>query len=441
MSVVIFLLSVVCRWSALSVIGAKDTNARWKNDAFCPKPKKIDASNYSSQKKVAHLEKIVPLETNLLMPLTIVDWVVASVLAATFLIQLIYYFTVMNRVGRYKSPATNYVGLPPMSVVVCAKNEAENLSKYLPLLMDQDYPSFEVIVVNDSSTDDSDMVLARFKTQYPNLYYTTIPTDKRFRHSKKLAVSIGIKAAKHEHIMFTDADCYPISKTWIREMAQGFVTKEKELVVGYSPYEYRKGVLNRLIRYDSFWNGVQYLGYAIKGNAYMAVGRNMAYQKSLFQKVGGFNKHIYIESGDDDLFVQQSATKTNTSVVFQPSAQMRTPARTTFAEWMAQKSRHLTTAPLYKFSHKLSLAIEPFSRLFFWGTAIYALALQRFWSVAAALFVIRLLVQFFVLKKASKKMGENKIYLAMFLYDLMLPFILGYIYIGNLFRTKQIKWK
>ncbi|MFT3737886.1 MAG: glycosyltransferase [Breznakibacter sp.] len=381
------------------------------------------------------------METNLLMPLSIEDWVVASVLAATFLIQLVYYLMVMNRVGRYKVPEANTPNLPPVSVVVCAKNEADNLVQYLPLLVSQDYPLYEIIVVNDSSTDNTEMVLATFKTKYSNLYYTSIPKDNRFLHSKKLAVTIGIKAAKHEHILFTDADCCPVSKTWIREMVQGFGTGEKELVIGYSPYGYRKGMLNRLIRYDSFWNGVQYLGYAIGGNAYMAVGRNMAYLKSLYNKIGGFNKHIYIESGDDDLFVQQAATKSNTSVVFQPSAQMRTSARNTYAEWIAQKSRHLTTAPLYKFSHKAGLAIEPFSRLLFWGTAIYALAFQRFWAVAAAMFLLRWIVQFFVLKKAAKKLGENKIYLAMFLYDLVHPFILGYIYIGNLFRTKQIKWK
>lgn len=384
--------------------------------------------------------KIVPLETNFLMPLSIVDWVVASALGLAFVVQLFYYFTVMGRVGRFRVAKFNPKH-PPVSVIVCAKNESKNLEAYLPLLISQDYPVFEVIVVNDSSTDDSDMVLARFKTQYPNLYYTSIPADRKFVHSKKLAVSVGIKAAKYEHLLFTDADCYPTSQSWIREMMTGFAADGTQLVVGYSPYDKEKGMLNRLIRYDSFWNGVQYLGFAIKGNAYMAVGRNMAYTKSLFIKTGGFSSHIYIDSGDDDLFVQEAADKRNTAVVLEPVSQMRTKARRSFGAWIAQKARHLSTAPRYRFSHKFLLMLEPISRQSFWLLTFYALILQRFWIPAAALLLIRSVVQLAVLQKAAKKIGENKIYWAVLLFDFVLPFILGYLYVGNIFRTKKIKWK
>jgi poly-beta-1,6-N-acetyl-D-glucosamine synthase len=386
------------------------------------------------------LEKIGPLETNLLMPLSVVDWVAASLLAFAFFVQVIYYLTVMNRVGRFK-PRFKSSSQPPVSVIVCAKNESDNLKQYLPLLMGQDYPHFEVIVVNDSSSDDSEMVLAGLKEQYPNLYYTTIPLDKRFRHSKKLAVNIGVKAAKHEHLLFTDADCYPVSKTWISELMNGFSEPGKSLVIGYSPYLKVKGMLNRFIRYDAFWNGVQYLGFAINGRAYMGVGRNMAYTKTLFSSVGGFNSHIYIESGDDDLFVQQAANRKNTNVVISPSAHTLTVAQQTFGGWVAQKARHLSTAPLYKFSHRFVLGLEPFTRQTFWLIAFYALILQKFWAVALGLWFVRWVVQFFVLKRAAKRLNENKIYWALFLFDIVLPFILGYLYIGNLFRTKQIKWK
>lgn len=380
------------------------------------------------------------METNFLMPLSVADWIVAGVLLFAFLVQVVYYLTIMNRVGRYK-PVVQGHAAPPVSVIVCAKNESENLVRYLPLLMDQDYPSYEVIVVNDSSSDDSEMVLAHLKTQYPNLYYTTIPLDRRFHHSKKLAVTIGVKAAKNEHLLFTDADCFPTSKTWVNDMMAGFAPEGKSLVVGYSPYEKAKGFLNRFIRYDAFWNGVQYLGFAIKGKAYMAVGRNMAYTKTLFSSVGGFNSHIYIESGDDDLFVQQAANRKNTNVVITPSSLVYTKAQTSFSGWIAQKARHLTTAPLYKFSHRFVLGLEPFTRQTFWLLTFYALILQKFWAVALGLWLVRTLVQFFVLKRAAKRLNENKIYWALFLFDFTLPFVLGYLHIGNLFRTKQIKWK
>jgi glycosyltransferase involved in cell wall biosynthesis len=346
----------------------------------------------------------------------------------------------MRRVGRY-TPPSSISQKPPVSVIICARNESENLKLNVPLIMEQDYPKFEVIIVNDCSTDDSDMVLAHLKIKYPELYYTSIPYDKKFKHSKKLAVNIGIKAAKYEHMLFTDADCSPASDQWINKMTDGFSQEGKELVIGYSPYLKQKGFLNRFIRYESFWNAVLYLGRAIKGRAHMGVGRNIAYTKELFNLTGGFSKHIFIESGDDDLFVNEAASRKNTSVILQPEAQTLTQAVHSWNNWISQKARHLSTAPLYKWSHKFLFSVELFSRELVLFITLYALILQRFIAVAAGLFVIRWIVQLCVLSGSAKTLGQKKIFWSVLIFDFALPFILGYIYITNLFRTKQVKWK
>ncbi|PZX20765.1 cellulose synthase/poly-beta-1,6-N-acetylglucosamine synthase-like glycosyltransferase [Breznakibacter xylanolyticus] len=380
------------------------------------------------------------METISLIPENSVSWVLASIGAAACLVQVLFYLIVMRKVSR-PFPTVHSSRLPAVSVVVCAKNEAANLSKFLPIILTQDYPQFEVVVVNDASTDDSDMVLAQMKISYPNLYYTTIPVDRRFLHSKKLAVNIGIKAAKYEHLLFTDADCMPESDHWIRLMMSGFASPGKELVVGYSPYARLKGMLNCWVRYETFWNGLQYLGFALMGKAYMGVGRNMAYTKSLFQRNSGFSRHVYLASGDDDLFVRDAATPDNVAVVVAPGSKMRSQPVTSWGNWMMQKARHLSTAPLYQPKFKFLLSCEPVSRELLWGIALYSVIFNTFAAVGAGLLLVKLLIQLVVLGKGAKKLEEGKIYWSSLLFDFIIPIILGYIYVRNYFRPNRIKWK
>ena len=345
-----------------------------------------------------------------------------------------------SKVKKHVDPNNKNTNIP-ISVIICGRNESENIQKYLPLILTQDYPEFEVIFVNDSSEDDSDLYLSVLKKKYSNFYYTTIPSDKKFIHSKKLAINIGIKAAKHDHLLFTDADCQPTSDQWIKQMATGFSNSNKELIIGYSPFEKRKGLLNCLIRYDSFWNGVQYLSYAIKGKAYMGVGRNLAYTKSLFKRNNGFNKFNNIISGDDDLFINQFANKNNTSVVISSDSQMVTTPSKSFGDWHRQKLRHLSTAPFYKTIHKIKLINESLSRQILWFAAIYSVFFHNFVIIACGFLIVKLIVQLVILKGAAKKVNEGKIYWSALIFDFLLPIILFIFHTENRFRSKQIKWK
>ena len=236
----------------------------------------------------------------------------------SFLLQLLfncfYYLGIYFRFIFYKKKAFCCTcAQEPVSVIICARNEADNLDNYLPVILSQDYPDYEVIVVNDCSTDNSDIILKKYLEQYPQLRISTIKEDKKFSHGKKLAVTIGIKAAKYDRLLFTDGDCKPESNQWLSLMAANF-SADTSIVLGYGGYFPQPGLLNKYIRYDTLMIALQYFSFALCKIPYMGVGRNLAYKRSLFYAGKGFSTHFHLASGDDDLFVNENATKTNTAI-------------------------------------------------------------------------------------------------------------------------------
>jgi glycosyltransferase involved in cell wall biosynthesis len=329
--------------------------------------------------------------------------------------------------------------LPPVSVVICARNEEKNLENFLPLVLEQKYPNFEVVVVDDCSADDTDMVLRRLSAKYKNLKTTVIKPDLKFNHGKKLALTVGIKAATHSWLLLTDADCRPDSEFWLMEMAKNFHSNN-QVVLGYGGYLSGKGLLNKMIRFDTFHIALQYLGFALMGIPYMGVGRNLAYRKELFFKNKGFASHNHIASGDDDLFVQQVASKMNTAVEFSHKAHTRSVASATFKEWVKQKRRHLTTSPKYRKGIKFWLGFEPFSRMLFWSAGIMLLINQNYLIIVVGLLLLRLLVTSIIIKIAMNRLNEKKIFLLSLVYDLFSPIFTGALLLANRLTQKPRKW-
>jgi poly-beta-1,6-N-acetyl-D-glucosamine synthase len=361
--------------------------------------------------------------------------------ALSFFFQLWFLLVRIRPMAFYKGPTSNSADLPPISVIICAKNEAENLKKYLPPIFAQNYPDFQVIVVNDCSEDDSEMVLAQLKREYPQLYYTTIPVDRKFSHGKKLALTVGVKAAKNDHLLLIDADCYPAGDNWIREMVKGFSQNEKEIVIGFGGYEKQKGFINLLVRYDTFFIAMQYAGFALSGKPYMAVGRNLAYKKSLFVGNNGVKKHSHILSGDDDLFVQETATPNNTSVVINPEAHTVSAPPFTFRQWLEQKSRHLTTTTFYKHAIKTELFLEPFSRLLFWSTSLFLIFFNIFALYLIGAIIVKIALQLVLWKYAADRLNQGKVYLAVVWFEWLHPILLLRAYSNTVFRRNNRKWK
>ena len=253
----------------------------------------------------------------------------------------------------------------PVSVVICARNEARNLQALIDMLMEQRHNDFEVVIVNDRSDDDTLEVLNWLKPKYERLRVVNIQADEKFSYGKKIALGVGIRAAKHSHIVLTDADCVPTSRDWLALMCAGF-KEGRQIVIGHSPYQHTGGLTNVLERYDGTTKAMQYISFALAGLPYMGVGRNLGYTQDLFFNARGPRRHDHLMSGDDDLFINAVARTRNTSVMADKDSFMTTAATADLATWIRRKRRHFTTARYYRFGHQMLLMLRLFVFLLLW---------------------------------------------------------------------------
>ena len=414
-----------------------------------------------------------------------IDWVLLGALLALFMGQVGYYISSEYRVvsSEYRVVSSEYrvvssenrvvsseEGCPGVSVLVCAHNEAYNLSAYLYALLSQDYPTYEVIVVDDGSEDKTREVIESYMVQDKRLRITFVPKEARVRSTKKLALTLAAKAAQYDYLLLTDADCTPESTHWISEMMSGFMPSTeyreqstenrklttqysllntKEIVLGFGAYFYEKGFVNRLVRYDTLFNGLHYLSAAAHGHPYMGVGRNLAYKKELFFKTGGFKKMMNNRAGDDDLFVNHVANRKNTAVVCSRDSITWSPSKTTMRDWWQQKRRHLSVSHDYRLGTKIRLALEPMSRGLFYLAVIALLVafayqpivgspLSILAALALGLFLLRWIVQTIIINLSAKRMGLHGFNMFTILgMDIFLPLVSLYMLCVP---KKQVKW-
>ena len=355
------------------------------------------------------------------------SYILLGILIAVTLSELIYYWVYLDavnrRVRRLKHTQTERnETLPTVSVVISARNESENLRSFLEVILTQDYPNYEVIVVDDESEDDTRLVIEQYQQQYPHLRFTFVPHDVRIRSSKKLALTLAAKAAKGEYLLLTDADCVPDGKQWIREMMKEF-TPGTEVVLGFGAYTEKKTLLNRLIQYDTLFNGLQYMGMAITGHPYMGVGRNLAYSKDLFFRQKGFAGLLGLRAGDDDLFVNKVSHRGNTGVAVSKGSITWSVPKETFGEWLQQKRRHLSVSPNYSFRTKCLLVSEPMMRGFFYLMLLvtFRQSCRWLWCVAGGCFLLRLSTQTAVVNRSAHHFSLKGFGPAFVLFDIYLP--------------------
>lgn len=394
---------------------------------------------------------------------SLTEQVLLGVLAAAWLYQAYYYLRyILAAVRRTRVKSTEQEAKteqPGVSVIVCAKNEEKNLRDYLQALMIQDYPEYEVIVVNDGSEDDTRTYLEYWQKRYKNLKVTFVPMGAKVASTKKLAITLGAKAAQYDYLLLTDADCRPESVHWIREMVAGFENKEQgarsreqrqtDIVLGYGAYFVKPGLLNRMIQFDTLLNGLQYLGMAASGHPYMGVGRNLAYSKRLFFEHGGFLGMLENKAGDDDLFVNRWATKSNTNVVCTPDSLTWSVPKSSLKEWLHQKRRHLSVAPKYKASTKWRLGLEPVTRGLLYAALIAlvvigcqqeAFSIQMPMMIALGAMVLRWIGQCVLLNIAAYRWGVRKTVLLIPVWEILLPLISLTLMLIEPLRPKPKRW-
>jgi len=356
------------------------------------------------------------------------------VFAAAFLLQFFYFIFFFIRLLFKQKPVINEK-LKPVSIIIAARNEEQNLIQFLPKIFEQDYPEFEIVVVNDRSWDESIDVLQEFARKHENLHVVEIPDREKDDFAKKFAITMGIKAAKHDLLVFIDADCFPTSTNWLKEMASR-CEGPTNLILGASPYSREKGILNKIIRFDAAQIAVQYLSLAKAGIPYMGVGRNLAYTQELYDSVRGFKSHYYIPSGDDDLFVNEAGNRKNTSVVFSKESITLSVPKKKFIDWWHQKKRHLTTGKHYKTFHKILLTLYPASLVIMYVLLPFLLVIHNWWYIALGIVGFRILLQMIIFSRPFSVMGSRDLILLAPILELVL-LIINPILLMSMKKTKK----
>ncbi len=366
------------------------------------------------------------------------ELIIFVVFILALIVQLFYYLIFYKKLAFYKK-AEQPAHLPPASIIICARNEEDNLVEYLPSIFAQEYPDFEVVVVNDCSFDNTADILKELAKKYSNLKIVTINESTNHTHGKKVALMMGIKGATHEHLLLTDADCKPNSREWLKNMMQHFNPKT-EIVLGYSAFEKQKTFLNKLIRFDNFITALQFLSFALAGKTYMGTGRNLAYKKSLFFKMKGFASHYHIEAGDDDLFVNEAATKHNSEIEVSVGSHTISRVKKTFKEWLFQKRKHASTFKHYNPKSKLLLLTIRLSLYLLFASFITLLVLKYKLMMVLSFFILRFSIQMIIFNKSMDLLAEKDLLLFSPVMEVMLLLIYPLIPVINIFIRKN-KWE
>lgn len=355
------------------------------------------------------------------------------------LIQVAYYLAVLGRFAWAKLQVTSPKRIS-VSVIVCAKNEAEKARQYVPLLAEQDYPDYELVLIDDASSDETLDVFEEFEKQYPHIRLVKVENNEAFWGNKKYALTLGIKAARKDYLLFTDADCYPVSKDWISKMSSNF-TMSKTIVLGYGAYEkVKNSFLNKIIRFDAMLWASQYFAWAKLGRPFAGEGRNLAYKRDEFFRVNGFIDHMNIRTGEDTLFINQSANKKNTTICFDPESFTYSEARSTFKGWLMQKRRRAYTMTFVGGGNGFMVQLFHSSQLLFIVLAVILLSLQVNWMIVAPIVAFRYLISWLVLGYSAARLKEKDVLYWYPVIELVLIFTHIQVFFINLF-SKPVHWK
>ena len=349
-----------------------------------------------------------------------------------------YYLFFWRKLARYKSENHSFSNFPFVSIVICAKNEEQNLSRFVSQILDQEYPSFEVIVVNDNSSDGSMTVLNNLKVEYDNLRVYSFSQNKKC-HGKKEVLEYGIRKAKSEYLVLTDADCRPNSKQWLSGMVNGF-SDGSEIVLGVGQYEKKESIINTFIQMDTGFIAMNYLSYALANFPYMSVGRNVAYKKELFFKVGGFKSHYDIASGDDDLFINEISMDTKVTIVFSNDAQTTSVPKENFKSFFRQKVRHVSAGLRYNKRNSILLSFFYSLSVFWYLLLPFVVSHSNHLLVISTIIVLKKLTMYSLIRRIFIKIDVSVKKTMVLLTEFYSVFIHSFAVLVTIFKSKKGKW-
>ena len=369
----------------------------------------------------------------------------ACAMLATMIYLCLYYGLYHFRLGRWRlnkgnAGRTDDAKLPPVSVVLTAHNDAEWLKENLVYLLEQDYPNFEVVVVNYLSNDDSDSVLKLLKDIYPHLKVVPFKEDVNLFQGKKYPLSIGIKSAKNDILMLADPECTPKNFRWLRGMVEGYSESGTKIVLGYCGLKKEKTLLGWLQQYDALTYGAQYLGSALLGLPYTGSGRNLSYRRSFFFEHGAFISHYDVADGSDDLFVYQNATRDNTVICIDNDAVLTAEPERTYAAWRNERRHRVGTRNRHKFVHRLCESAPYWMAALFYIAAVLLLVRGTLpWPVVAAAIALKMAWQIVSLAQLAKRFDGGRVYLAAPLFEIYFIFANTILILLPLYSNRKFK--
>lgn len=410
------------------MISAKSTLLRHKTPTLAP------LAEYTLKKQTSlfcsTLSLLYLCIQNKKMSITPIEYTIGAITGALAIVQILFLYIIYNAPHRRciaerkgKLPQTNQQ--PSMSVVIATSDQEELLAKHLPRILEQDYPNFEVIVVDDNSQDDTKELLERLSREYPNLYATYTSDSIRYISHKKLALTLGIKAAKNEWVVFIEPDCYPVSNQWLSRLAR-HCTEETDVVLGYSNYERKSGFANLCYMYDTLIQQLRMLGLTLRGKGYMGVGRNMAYRRELFFTNKGYSRHLDLERGEDDLFINEHVPAHRITADISAQSVVRC-AATSAGVWKTDKLLRLFVRRKMKGTALLLLSIDTLTRVLLCASAIagvvVGVAFHGWWLAGAslALWIAFIVCRMFILHHTANDLKERRYNVSTFLFDLIPP--------------------
>ena len=377
------------------------------------------------------------METLLTVPTSPFQWAILSILFTSLGIELFYYIFYIRslRKEKKKKPISNTEAL---SIIICTKNESSYLEENLPLFLEQDYTDYEVIVVNDGSIDDTEPVIAKFQLKYPQLRMTKIPIDEKFHHNKKLAITIGIKAAKNENLIFTSIRNKPSGNIWLKTIVKSW---DKGVVMGYANFENKKGFLHNFLKFDILLKNIKGSSFALSGNPYSGNGNNLGYKKSDFFKNKGFAKHSHFEAGYDHLMVQQLGKLSGNSVCNHPNAKINLCSENKSEQWREINQQYYKCRKYFSIKTKLVIDLEALSKTIFYTIFIYTLFFTDLYIFIAFAFLLRTIFIISFTKICTSHLKEENLFLSSCIYDIFVLFSRIYFLCTNFIFSKRNQWK